>query len=348
MFESNRRSRKPLILPLILFAIFLGSNVAGYMLSRDQIAGSVEPERMPDEQPYPFGRTFRILLPQFTVMVPFELEGFSLYAAYPDAFSLRYEGTEPGQVMHVKITNGYEPDDVVGEAGLPESWLLRNGLDGRLMHETFGRGTASDGISYNPYWAIREGLVARLRGRFNAKAAPDALMNVFTSGDSREGQIWRVYGEGERASLIEGSIFSEERFAEVAIQIIGAKPRAGVILKAFAQGIEFGDFSEKVALNEKLADRCVPDVEEDVEAAWEPACRQTHQVALLVSFVKGRPAAQRLFGEYLLAGDNQAMESLYRFLREEVELEGGEGKLPLLAEMEKQCPWLVEQSPEEK
>ncbi len=340
MFEKKRRSRGSLIFLAILLTILLGSNAIGYVLARDQIHSSPQPDNLPQEGPLPFGRNFGVIHPTFAVTVPFEIGGFHLTNAYPQELTLRYEDYAKNATMTATISDSRYYFEDKRPIKIPESYLARKGLTGQLVHEIFARGPSSEGISLNPYQAIREGLAARLRGAMNAAAHPASISAVFVSGDDNQGQVWRLYQDKDKqVALLEGTLFDPKHITHISMRFVGPVFNVLPILTTFSSAIEFTEGDAK--MNESLADGCLSDELYEVEAPWESGCRQAHLVASLIS-QKGRlDIARRLYGEYMAGQDETGILALYSELHYEMHL--AEGWEKLIEQMKKENPTLLAQ-----
>ncbi len=342
MFEKKRRFPGSILPIALLLVILLGSNGLGYFLARDQLHTSPEPEAIPQEGSLPFARVFRVVLPTFALTVPYEIGGFHLTAAYPQELTLQYVDHATKSQMMVTISDSRFYFEDKRPIRIPESYLARKGMTGQLIHEIFARGPSSDGISINPYQALREGLAARLRRAMNFAASPAAISSVFVSGDTRQGQVWRLYrGEGEKVALLEGTIFDPNHIAHVSISFKGPVSEFTSILSTFSNAIEFGEGD--AAINESLADFCLTDQLHDVEPPWEAGCRQVHLVACLISLNGRMDLAKRLYGEYLANNDESGIKALFDELHYEMHVTKGWEEL--IAQMKKENPSLFSDEP---
>lgn len=345
MFEEKKSSKKSLILLLILFIIILGSNALGYFLARDQLDSALAPTRLPEGEPLPFSRTFRVILPEFSVQIPFEVSGFSLNGAYPFEMTLHYDNVFNQSSMNVTISDRKFFYHEQRPIRFPESILVIKGLSGSLLHEIFAQGVTSDGISINPYRAIREGLAARIRGALSKAAAPAKIDRISVAGDSKNGQIWRFYKrEDGNTALIEGAIYKEDKIANVSIQFTGKTPKIGPIIKSFSKAFEFvnGD----VAKNETLEKSCLSDQEYDMEPLWERGCRQAHLVANLISKGDSLDIADRLYAEYVAQENRNALRAIHAELYYEMHAVDGWEKL--IKKIESQNSWLLMEKKDKK
>lgn len=328
-----------------LLIVFFGSNFAGYLLARDQIETAVVPTTQPKETAFAFSPITKIILPNFTLSVPNEISGYFFIGAYPDELSLMYADPVNESSMLVKYNDytGYEID--FADAHLPQSLMLRNGLTGPLIHEIFAGGPMSDGISLNPYKAVREGFAARLRGDFSAKALPSKLSKVWVVGPDTRGQVWRIYSDKNQVvTFAEGTFFQGSTLGEISITFNGRTPAIAPVVRAFGDAILFtpGD----VRKNALMADECLDENDGiTTDQPWESACRQGHLVALLVSDMSSVDAAKSLYGDYLGFKCRICINALFDLLHEPW-YESKETTW-LLGEMKKTSPWLVEKEAEE-
>ena len=344
MFEQKRRwrSRKSVHLLALVLGLLLVSNAIGYLLARDQHVLAWPESRLPDDEPMDFAQTFRIVLQTLSATIPQEIAGYSLVGAYPDELTLRYENFGDSTAMEVTLSENKFFYENRKSIGLPESYLIRKGVDGALLYETFGRGPDSDGISLNPYAAIREGIIARLRTKLRADNEFTALKEVFVIGDNKSGQIWRRYEtDSKGVQLVEGVIHEPERLAVVSIRFFGPAKRFATVCKAFGTAIRFG--TGEVIQNASLADACLSDLDHDIEPAWESGCRQAHLVALFISEGNTLPMARQLYGEYMTNNWKEGVKALYDDLHYEMYVTESWDKL--IAQMEEENPWLNSDKP---
>jgi hypothetical protein len=293
---------------------------------------------MPSDEPLAFSRSFRVALPTFTFNLPQEVGGYSLIGAYPDELTLAYRDDATGASMDVTVSQNryfYENDRRIG---FPASLLTRKGVSGPLLYEAFAEGPKFDGLSVNPYKAIREGILARLRGDLGALAPSAKIDAVYVVGDAKEGQVWRTYRrETGEVALADGIVYKPGLLAIVSIRFEGPTPEMGAILKAFSDAVAFGEGDVKQ--NAALADACLTDFKDDLEPSWEAGCRQAHLVELFVTEPDTLPIAKRLYGEYLAAKNQKWIQALYDELH--FDMHAAEGWEDLVGQMEAENPWLV-------
>ena len=337
MFEQKRRSKKSWVFVLIILAVYLISNGFGYLLAQDQLESALEPTRLPLGNPLAFSRTFRIVLKSFSVFVPLEVAGYRLEGAFPNELTLRYGNRVTGSTLDVTISEDKYFYENRRSIRFPESFFLRKGMTGALAHELFARGPESNGISINPYMALREGFIARLRGALGVMAQPAKLNRISVVGDNKSGQVWRVYQrENGFTKIVEGAVFEPENLAILSMSFTGPTPDLGGVIKAFSQAISFG--SGDVAQNAALADQCLSELPYDIEPAWEAGCRQAHLVAMFISEGNTLPVAARLYAEYLTLQNREWIQILYDELHFEMYVT--EGWDELIGQMNKDNPWL--------
>jgi hypothetical protein len=336
MFNERRRSRKGLITFFALVTIFFGSNILGHMLARDQIESALLPTRIPEGSLLPFGKTFTAILRDFSVTIPYEIGGFSMVGATARDLNLQYQSIDPANDLDVRISGSkfhFEGNQAVR---YPEALLLRKGLSGQLTHEVFAQGPSSDGISINPYRAIREGLAARLRDVLEPDPAV-ILGRVAVVGDKEKGQVWRVYLDTEgNTQSIEGAIYDGENIANVSIHFEKAIDFPDPFVQAFSKGVTFaaGDIKK----NEALADGCMTELPHDIEPVWETGCRQGHLVAQMISQGETLHIARRLYGEYVADQNKKGIKDLFDELHFEMHYTDGWEKF--IARMIKDNSWL--------
>jgi len=327
---------------LLILALFLGSNVAGYFLARENLYSLLDPSPIPKQEPLPFGKSFRVILNEFVAMVPFEVSKYSLKGATPVDLSLHYYGENPDTKMDVSISDSKYFFVENRDIGFPQSLLSRKGLPGYRIFEVFARGPDSDGISLNPYWAIREGLAARLRGDLSDAVKNSTLGKVCIVGDQNKGQVWRVYiRENQETSYVDGTIYHEDKIANISIKFEGETPDVAPIINGFSKAITFSKNDPKQ--NELLADACTDDLFHDAEPPWETGCRQAHLVGLLISQGRTLDIAKRLYGDYLADKNEEGIKALYSELHFQMHYQDGWENF--IETMEKESPYLKEKNP---
>ena len=342
MFESRRRSKKPWIFILLILAVFVGANLIGYFMAKDQIPFNLEPRRLPDGGALPFSREFQVNLPSFLVKVPFEVERYTLSEVHPDELNLIYRNLAGDEKMEVRIFDASIAAEQIGR--FPQNLLLRNGMSGRLIYEVFSEGIGGDGISMNPIMAVREGLLARLRGEFHEIAKGVKITRVSLVGTPQTGQVWRFYLPPDgKGGLIAGAVYQEKKYADIRIRFTGKTPDIGSVVGSFTDSIIFrnGD----IKLNGKMADRCVGNSKKVPQPYWETPCIQAYLVAQFISDRQASLVGRRLYHEYLAADSKDGIRDLYDQLT--YEFHEGEDAEALKEKIEKENPWLIETDKDE-